>query len=109
MISTRESLSVDSQTLVFKEVEQKAIPKGSSPDNYTLIPTTAIFELWENDALLKTQEYHISEYIGNFLLKELFTQEFSGLRIVYDPGFLPGLFSICIIGVGIMVHALSTR
>ena len=61
----------------------------------------AIFEKWENHSVTAVQETSISDLIGDFRIVGFGSRELTGLQFVIDPGYLPVIIALVMIGAGL--------
>ena len=69
----------------------------------------AVFERWEQHSRTAVHRAGIGERIGEYTVAELGSRDVTGLKAVKDPGFIPVVIALIIVGAGLTLTLLQKR
>jgi hypothetical protein len=88
----------------------RAVPWGTAVLLFRSIEgSKAVFEKWEKHDRTGVYAVQVGERIGDYTLAELTTREVTGLRAVRDPGFIPVVVALTVVGAGLALTLLQKR
>ncbi len=89
----------NNQTIMLRKVD---IPDASD-SNTAYQKAAAIFEIWQGGTLIEKFKLNVGGVLENITIKKINYKMATGLKIVKDPGVLPVMFSLIMIGLGLIL------
>jgi hypothetical protein len=90
-ISNGRGFEVEGGLIIFRGIEGK----------------TAVFERWEQHSRTAIYRVGIGEKIGDYTVKDLGSRDVTGLNAVKDPGFIPVVIALIIVGAGLTLTLIQ--
>jgi cytochrome c biogenesis protein ResB len=97
-ITSGKGVTVGSSLYLFRGIEEGGPPGGR-----------ALFERWEGHTLMQEYRAGTGETFAGYAVQRLSSRDITGLRAVKDPGFLPVLAALILIGAGLSLTFIQKQ